>query len=201
MSGNHYEQVQSGFSAGYSLLTANGIPCAGEGDVKIAIAMKICDTLGVGGSFSEIAATDYVAGTIILGHDGPFHIKIAESKPVLRGMAAFYGKRGSGVPVEANARAGDVTTLGIAQTGQGRLKAVISEGEAVKEPMLMVGNTQTHVRLKERPDLCMDRFAEAPTNHFAMSVGKNASVLQKAFALLGVEQKTLRGSRDPTLPE
>lgn len=29
--GNHYEDVQGGFIVGHSLLTADGIPCAGEG--------------------------------------------------------------------------------------------------------------------------------------------------------------------------
>src|SRR5207247_6877810 len=59
---------------GHSLLTARGIPCAGEGDLKTAVAMKICDILGAGGSFSEIVVVDYVDETILLGHDGPFHI-------------------------------------------------------------------------------------------------------------------------------
>lgn len=45
--------------------------CSGEGDIKTALAMKICDILGIGGSFSEIVVTDYVDGTILLGHDGP----------------------------------------------------------------------------------------------------------------------------------
>ena len=44
--------------------------------------MKICDILGVGGSFSEIVVVDYDDQTILLGHDGPFHIAISEGKPV-----------------------------------------------------------------------------------------------------------------------
>ena len=32
---------------GHSLLTARGVPCAGEGDLKTNAAMKICDLLGV----------------------------------------------------------------------------------------------------------------------------------------------------------
>lgn len=184
---NHYEQVQSGFIVGHSLLTAKGIPCAGEGDLKTAIAMKICDTLGLGGSFSEIVAMDYNRNTVILGHDGPFHISLSEDKPVLRGMGVYHGKKGSGVSVEAHVLEGDVTTLGVTQTFDGRLKFIISEGTAVKAPILMIGNTQTHVRFNLDPDDYMDQwFKEAPTHHCAMSVGHNASVLIKVAKLLDI---------------
>ena len=84
--GTEYESLQEGFIVGHSLLTAEGTPCAGEGDLKTAVAMKICDVLGTGGSFCEIVTTDYEQGTILMGHDGPFHVKISEGKPILRGM-------------------------------------------------------------------------------------------------------------------
>ncbi|MDO4389745.1 MAG: L-fucose/L-arabinose isomerase family protein, partial [Eubacteriales bacterium] len=81
--GNHYEELQGGFIVGHSLLTAKGVPCAGEGDLKTNVAMKICDLLGTGGSFTEIVAMDYLTNTMLLGHDGPFHISISDGKPVL----------------------------------------------------------------------------------------------------------------------
>lgn len=49
--GNFYEKMQGGFIVGHSLLTSKGIPCAGEGDLKTCLAMKICDILDKGGSF------------------------------------------------------------------------------------------------------------------------------------------------------
>lgn len=52
--GGEYETLRSGFIVGHSLLTAKGIPCAGEGGLKTCLAMKICDLLGVGGSSCEI---------------------------------------------------------------------------------------------------------------------------------------------------
>lgn len=182
---NHYEKVQGGFIVGHSLLTAAGVPCAGEGDLKTAIAMKICDTLETGGSFIEIVAADYNYGTMILGHDGPFHIKISEGKPVLRGMGVFHGKKGTGVSVEAHVISGPVTTLGVTQTGDGKTKMIISEGEAIKAPILTIGNTQTHVKFPEHPDRYMDKwFVEAPTHHWAMSVGHNASLFKKVAYML-----------------
>lgn len=186
-SDNEYERLQSGFIVGHSLLTAASIPCAGEGDLKTALAMKICDTLGTGGSFSEIVAVDYRHGTIIIGHDGPFHISISDGKPVLRGMGVYHGKRGSGVSVEANVKAGPVTTLGVTQTVDGKMKLIISEGEAIKEQILMIGNTQTHIRFASRPDEYMDHwFAESPTHHCALSVGHNAPLFKKTADLLNV---------------
>lgn len=189
---NRYEQVQGGFIVGHSLLTAAGVPCAGEGDLKTAVAMKICDTLEKGGSFIEIVAADYIEDTMILGHDGPFHIKISDGKPVLRGMGVFHGKRGTGVSVEANVIAGPVTTLGITQTVDGKLKMISSEGAAVKAPILTIGNTQTHIKFPEQPDAYMDKwFAQAPTHHCAMSVGHNAALFEKVAYMLEVKNVIL----------
>ena len=186
--GNHYEELQGGVIVGHSLLTAKGVPCAGEGDLKTNVAMKICDLLGAGGSFTEIVAMDYLTNTMLLGHDGPFHISISDGKPVLRGMGVFHGKRGSGVSVEANVISGPVTTLGLTQTGAGRLRLIASEGVAVKHPILTIGNTQTHVDFGMPLDDYMDQwFQYAPTHHCAMSVGHNAKLFEKVAQLLGVE--------------
>ena len=194
--GGEYESIQSAFIAGNSLLTANHLPCAGEADIKTAIAMKICDLLGVGGSFCEIVTTDYDRGTILLGHDGPFHIGIAEGKPVLRGMGVYHGKQGTGVSVEAKVRKGEVSTLGIAQTGDGRVRFIVSEGVATDDEIMRIGNTQTHVRFALPPDDFMDDwFAAAPTHHFALSIGRNVSVFRKIASLLGVECITVGDRR------
>ncbi len=185
--GGLYEEIQGGFIVGHSLLTAKGIPCAGEGDLKTCIAMKICDILDVGGSFCEIVVTDYVDGTILLGHDGPFHLKIAEGKPILRGLGVYHGKQGTGVSVEAKVKTGKVTTLGCTQMGDGKLKFIVSEGESTGGEIMTIGNTQTPVKFGVNPDTYMDKwFQEAPTHHFAMSIGLNAKMLQKAFCVLGI---------------
>ena len=190
--GNHYEKVQGGFIVGHSLLTAKGIPCAGEGDLKTNLAMKISDILGVGGSFSEIVVVDYVDGTIILGHDGPFHIAISSGKPILRGMGLYHGKKGTGVSVEAKVRTGDITTLNVTQTIDGKLKFIISEGKATNGPIMQIGNTQTPIKFKKEPDEYMDQwFAEAPTHHCAMSVGSNATLFEKVADLLNIKHVTL----------
>lgn len=184
---NYYEQIQSGFIVGHSLLTAKGIACSGEGDIKTALAMKISDLLETGGSFCEIVASDFNRNTMILGHDGPFHIAIAARKPILRGMKILHGKKGSGVSVEAKVKAGPVTTLGVTQVKDGTLKFNISEGEAIEAPILLNGNTMTHIRFAENPAEYMDRwFQESPTHHLALSIGHNKDLFVKVAKLLGL---------------
>jgi L-arabinose isomerase len=186
------EKLQAGFIVGHSLLTARGIPCSGEGDLKTAVAMKICDILGTGGSFSEIVVIDYIDETILLGHDGPFHSAIADGKPILRGMGLYHGKQGTGVSVEAKVRTGPVTTLNLTQTGDGRLKLISGEGKSTSGPIMQIGNTQTPVKFPSHPDDHLARwFAEAPTHHCALSIGHNASLFAKVGELLRIPHVTL----------
>jgi L-arabinose isomerase len=190
--GGDYESLQAGFIVGHSLLTAKGIPCAGEGDLKTCIAMKICDIVGKGGSFCEIVVTDYEDGTILLGHDGPFHLAIAEGKPLLRGLGVYHGKQGTGVSVEAKVKTGDITNLSCTQTLDGKLKFIITEAESTNGQIMTIGNTQTPVKFKKDPDSYMDEwFAEAPTHHFAMSVGHNGSLFEKIGKILEIKTVSL----------
>jgi L-arabinose isomerase len=185
--GGHYEDLQGGFIVGHSLLTAIGVPCSGEGDLKTCLAMKICDLLGVGGSFCEIVVTDYEDGTILLGHDGPFHLAIAKDKPILRGMGLYHSKQGTGVSVEAKVRTGPITNLNCTQTVDGKLKFIITEAESTDGTIMTIGNTQTPVKFNKSPDEYFDEwFRELPTHHFAMSVGHNASQLVKVAKVLNI---------------
>ena len=186
--GYEYEEIQSGFIVGCSLLTMNHVPAAGEADIKTCIAMKICDLLSLGGSFCEIVTTDYEKGTILIGHDGPFHIDIAQDKPILRGMEVYHGKHGKGISVEAKVKNGPVTTLGIAQDENGKVKFIVSEGMAKDYEIMKIGNTQTHVDFGMLPDDFMDSwFINAPTHHFALSIGHNKNLISKIGKLLDIE--------------
>jgi L-arabinose isomerase len=67
---------------------------------------------------------------------------------------------------------------------------IISEGVATDGEIMTIGNTQTHVKFSLEPDAYMDDwFANAPTHHFALSVGKNAQLFVKIAKLLKIEYK------------
>lgn len=185
---NDNERLQAGVILGNTLLTARGVPCAGEGDTKNALAMLIMDRLGAGGSFTEFYAMDFVDNLVIMGHDGPFHLQIADGKPALRGLGLYHGKRGKGVSVEARVRNGPITLLGVTQTVDGRLKLIVAEGESVPGAVLHIGNTNSRLKFGVSPAEFMDRWCEqGPTHHCAMGVGYQAGRIEKLGRLLGLE--------------
>jgi L-arabinose isomerase len=84
---------------------------------------------------------DFVDDFLLMGHDGSFHLAIAEGQPTLRGKDIFHGKRGGGVAVEARVKTGPVTILTVTQTADGQLKLLTAEGESLPGPVLQIGNT------------------------------------------------------------
>ena len=185
---DHAEDVQGGFILGHSLLTAAGVPCAGEGDIKTAMAMRICDLLGTGGSFCEIVTADFNKDMLSIGHDGPFHIDITNEKPIMRGMEMYHGKRGSGISVEASVTPGDVTMFAVVQAERGEFRFIASQGVAHAAATMQIGNTETHVDFGMKPVEFYDKwFKAAPTHHFALAVGHNIGTLRKIAALLEIE--------------
>jgi L-arabinose isomerase len=185
---NDNERLQAGVIMGNTMLTARGIPCAGEGDIKNALAMLIMDRLEAGGSFTEFYAMDFTNELVIMGHDGPFHLQIADGKPALRGLGLYHGKRGKGVSVEARVKAGPITILGITQTADGKLKLIVAEGESEPGAVLHIGNTNSRLNFKMSPAEFMDKWCEqGPTHHCAMGVGYQAGRIEKIGRLLGLE--------------
>ncbi len=94
------EDAISSIILGNSLLTARGVPVAGEYEIKNAQAMKIMDSFGAGGSFTEYYAMDFNDDVVLMGHDGPGHIAIAEGKTKVRPLRLYQGHVGRGLSVE-----------------------------------------------------------------------------------------------------
>lgn len=171
-----------------SLLTARGVPVAGELEIKNVQAMKILDSFGVGGSFTEYYAIDYDDDIVIMGHDGPGHIAIAQGKTKVRPLAVYHGKVGRGLSVEMSVRQGPVTLLSVVQTAEGKLELLVAEAESVSGPILEIGNTNSRYRFPIGARRFVESWnARGPAHHCAVGVGHVASKIHKLGALLNVQ--------------
>ncbi|MGI8485498.1 MAG: L-arabinose isomerase family protein [Thermomicrobiales bacterium] len=190
--GDRIEQIASSMILGNTLLTARGVPAAGEGDLKTAIAMKIMHELGGGGSFSEFCAMDFREDFFLMGHDGPAHVAISDGPPLLKELKVFHGKSGGGLSVEMRAQTGPITVLGLTQTIDGRLKLIAAEGESLPGEVLHIGNSNHRLRF----NLGLREFMSAwcalgPTHHVALGTGHRIAELRNVATILGLPFETV----------
>ena len=94
--GSHYEDLQSGFIVGHSLLTAAGVPCSGEGDLKTCLAMDGGKALVLAQTLTAVAfVMDHIAqkGCTLstMGEAGKAFIANWESEKYRKSLA---GKKG-----------------------------------------------------------------------------------------------------------
>jgi L-arabinose isomerase len=182
------EDTISSIILGNSLLTARGIPMAGEMEIKNAQAMKILDTFGAGGSFTEYYAMDFVDDVVLMGHDGPGHLRIAEGKARVRPLGVFHGKIGRGLSVEMSVKHGPVTVLAVVQTGDRRLKLLVAEGESVPGPILEIGNTNSRYRFPIGARQYVNEWSgHGPAHHCAVGLGHLAGKIEKLGSLLDMD--------------
>src|SRR5438270_10346015 len=181
------ETTMASIILGCSLLTARGVPVAGEYEVKNAQAMKIMDLFGAGGSFTEYYALDWKEDVVLMGHDGPGHIKIAQGKTKVRPLRVYHGKVGRGLSVEMSVKHGPVTLLSVVQTVDGRLELLVAEGESVPGPILEIGNSNSRYKFSIGVRAFVNEWnAHGPAHHCAVGVTHIAHKIEKLGAMLGM---------------
>jgi L-arabinose isomerase len=182
------EDAISSIILGNSLLTARGVPVAGEMEIKNAQAMKILDTFGAGGSFTEYYALDWNDDVVLMGHDGPGHLKIAQGKTKVRPLQVYHGKVGRGLSVEMSVRHGPVTLLSVVQTADGRLELLAAEGESVPGPILEIGNTNSRYKFSIGSRAFLNEWnVHGPAHHCAVGIGHIAEKIIKLGKLLNMQ--------------
>lgn len=182
------EEAISSIILGNSLLTARGIPVAGEYEIKNAQAMKIMDSFGAGGSFTEYYAMDFKDDVVLMGHDGPGHIAIAEGKTKVRPLGVYHGKVGKGVSVEMSVKNGPVTLLSVVEQKGGTLMLLVAEAEAVPGPILQIGNTNSRYKFPLGARNFVNNWnSYGPAHHCAIGIGHISSKIQKLGQLLNMD--------------
>ena len=186
--GSETRTLMTNLIVGNSLLQAAGFPMCGEFDIKTCVAMMVMDRFGIGGSFAEFHPIDYERDAILVGHDGPHHINIAEGRPAIRSLRKYHGKPGSGASVEFNIKEGPITMLCNTITANGQFKFVIAEGESLHLPVPPTGNTNTLGRFRPDVRTFLKRWvAEAPTHHYALGIGHHAATIKKIASVLNID--------------
>ena len=132
-------------------------------------------------------AMDFKDDVVLMGHDGPGHIAIAEGKTKVRPLKVYHGKVGKGVSVEMSVKNGTVTLLSIVEKA-GKLILLVAEAESVSGPILQIGNTNSRYKFPiGARKFVNDWNSHGPAHHCAIGIGHISSKIEKLGALLNME--------------
>ncbi len=172
----------------FSMLIKQGIACAVEGDIKVAMAMSICKTLSGACQLSEFYTFDFNDDVVLIGHSGSGDADFSTArKASMEIVPVFHGKAGGGFLTRFYPKAGPVTYLGITQDADGHFKFVVSEGVIEDGPTLGNGDTTFRTRFSIGAREWNNRWCECgPTHHFAAAQGSWTETIKKVAKILDV---------------
>ncbi len=170
-----------------SRLSALGRPGVTEGDVKTALAMKIFDLLGAGGMFLEFFSLDFDENFILMGHDGPSNVNVADGRPWLQHLKVHHGKSGQGFGIDFKMKNGPVTLLNLTQFDAGNtFKLIYTVAEVIPGDILNIGNPNCRVRVKQPIPEFFDAWCQqGPEHHIALGLGDCAAEIETFAESMG----------------
>lgn len=173
-------QLRAASALAVSRLSALGCPGVTEGDVKTAMALKVMELLGGGGMFAELICMDFEENFIMMGHDGPGNISVAQHKPVIKHLDVHHGKTGEGFGIDFSLRPGPVTLLNLTDRYDGdRFKMIYSVGEVLEGDTLSIGNPNCRVRTQKPIHQFIDAWCQqGPSHHMALGLGNLADEIE-----------------------
>lgn len=188
----HKEEItllRSQSALAVSRLAALGRPGVTEGDVKTAMAMKIMDLLGGGGMFVEFFSMDFDENFLLMGHDGPSNINVAEGKPKLQHLEVHHGKSGHGLGIDFKMQVGPVTLLNLTQFNTpDSFKLIYSIAEVVDGNVLNIGNPNCRVRVHKPIHQFIDDWCQqGPSHHISLGIGDHADEIESFSEAMGFD--------------
>ena len=172
----------------FSMLIKQGVACAVEGDIKVAIGMMIMKVLSGACQLSEFYTFDFNDDVVLIGHSGSGDACFSTArKASMEIVPVFHGKAGGGFLTRFYPKAGPITYLGITQDADGHFKFVVSEGVIEDGPTLGNGDTTFRTRFSIGAREWNNRWCECgPTHHFAAAQGSWTDTILKVAKILDV---------------
>ena len=172
----------------FSMLIKQGIACAVEGDIKVAMGMSIMKTISGACQLSEFYTFDFNDDVVLIGHSGSGDADFSTArKASMEIVPVFHGKAGGGFLTRFYPKAGPVTYLGITQDADGNFKFIVSEGIIEDGPTLGNGDTTFRTRFSIGAREWNNRWCECgPTHHFAAAQGSWTDTILKVAKILDV---------------
>ena len=189
LDGETHERVGAGMILGASLLTARGMPAAGEYELRTSLAMLIMDRLGAGGSFTELQALELPRRRRGDGSRRP-------GPPGHQRRAARCCAGSASITASA---AGACRSSSTCSTGRSRCSASGRSGTAATASSpprarssparcCTIGNTTSRVDFGCHPGEWTDAWSVSGVgHHWALGTGRQVTALRAVADLLGLE--------------